>query len=787
MLKPPASCVRRPFGFRASAFLRPSVFRLRIWRALSALVLFSTLTPAFCQPRPYIGFVYPAGGQQGKTFQIRLGGQGFDELTGVRVSGEGVAARITENYRRLDNQEVQLLNEQASILRRKSLSDSSHTMLKQMEKEVMMSDTMTSGATMMQESSPAEPSKTGGRPLLERIEKRTQEWVPNPACAAIASLVLVEVTVAPSAEPGEREIRLVTLRGVSNPLPFYVGQVPEVSKKPMITAIQQVLGKEASALRRRAPGDEEEQVSIPCTVNGQMASSEVHRYRFEARKGQRLVISTLGRQLVPFIADAVPGWFQPVLALYDADGKELAYDDDYRFKPDPTIFFEVPKDGAYAFTIHDSLYRGREDFVYRIAVGELPFVTSMFPLGGRVGTSVKPEIKGWNLEGAELGQLPPAEAGPGIYSLAAGRKGVASNRVPFALDTLPETMEQEPNNTPAAAQKMTLPVIINGRINRPDDWDVFQFTGKSNDTVVAEVRARRLDSPLDSVLKLTDASGQLLAFNDDTEDLGAGVNTHHADSYFMARLPADGTYYVHIGDTARQGGEEYGYRLRLSTPQPDFELRVVPSSLGIRSNSSATLVVYAMRKDGFAGPIKLTVKDPPPGFAAAPVTMLATQAVGRINIRTTLLSTREPVAVTVSGTAKIDGQEVTHAAVAAEDRMQAFLWRQLVSAKDLEVMVFDPAYQPPPKRVAPVRPPPPVVTKPPVVTNTIARVNSPLGTNAPGGTNVALSSSNSVPAKPKFTKQQVAYRLRQLKRLYEEGMFTDDFYNDKVAECEAAE
>ena len=65
----------------------------------------------------------------------------------------------------------------------------------------------------------------------------------------------------------------------------------------------------------------------------------MNRYRFAARKGQRLVISTLGRQLIPYIADAVPGWFQPVLALYDANGKEVAYDDDYRFKPDPVIFY----------------------------------------------------------------------------------------------------------------------------------------------------------------------------------------------------------------------------------------------------------------------------------------------------------------------------------------------------------------------------------------------------------------------------------------------------------------
>ena len=53
----------------------------------------------------------------------------------------------------------------------------------------------------------------------------------------------------------------------------------------------------------------------------------------------------------------------------------------------------------------------------------------------------------------------------------------------------------------------------------------------------------------------------------------------HADSLLTATLPADGAFYVHIGDAQRQGGPEYGYRLRISLPRPDFELRVVPSSV----------------------------------------------------------------------------------------------------------------------------------------------------------------------------------------------------------------
>ncbi|MEK7675134.1 MAG: hypothetical protein AAB676_04775 [Verrucomicrobiota bacterium] len=44
-----------------------------------------------------------------------------------------------------------------------------------------------------------------------------------------------------------------------------------------------------------------------------------------------------------------------------------------------------------------------------------------------------------------------------------------------------------------------------------------------------------------------------------------------------------------------------------------------------------------------------------------------------------------------------------HEAVPAEDRMHAFLWRHLVPARDLKVLVFDPTCEPPPKRIAPAR------------------------------------------------------------------------------------
>ena len=696
------------------------------WLWLSILVLgglLATAQEARAQSNPYIGLVYPAGGRRGTTVRVRLGGQRIDGVYDVLVSGSGVKARLIEYHRRLSNQERRILRDQLKQFNRKSTRKNDET-----------------------------------RKLAARIQRRMAGYVNRPACAWLANLAFVEVTIAPDAAPGRREIRLVAERGVSNPMPFHVGQLPEVARKPMKTSTLQVLGKEYLALRKRPADEEEVRITTPCTMNGQVASGEVNRYRFKARKGQRLVIATAARQLIPYIADAVPGWFQPVLTLYDANGREVAFNDDYRFMPDPTLFYEVAKDGEYVLTIADAIYRGREDFVYRITIGELPFVTSIFPLGGRMGRPVSIEISGWNLQKATL--APPAKnARPGIYRIPARSKGFISNRVAFALDTLPECFDKESNNDLSHAQKVTLPVIVNGRSDRPNDWDVFRFEGRAGQTVVAEVHARRLDSPMDSLLKLTDAKGKVLAFNDDHEDPAVGLNTHHADSYLRIKLPADGPYYLHLGDTARKGGQEYAYRLRISPPRPDFALRVVPSSVLVRAKSSGAVTVYAIRKDGFAGPIKLKLNDAPTGFTSSNLTLSPTQEKVRLTVRTTLRSTKQPLDLRVTGHAKILGRDVDHDAVPAEDRMQAFLWRHLVPAEQFKALVYNRSKDPATMRVPPPRP-----TKP---TSPAVAAKRPAAT-------------------AKFTKRQVAGRLRLLKRLYEQWLLTDSFYNKLVTECEAS-
>ncbi len=702
----------------------------RRWIPLGGLAAWLILaTAAAGQAPPYIGFVYPAGGQQGTTFPVRLGGQRLDGAQAVLVSGGGVQVELVEFRRQLNNQEVTLMREQLRALRQQSRRGQQQA---------------------------GRPLDETSRKIMLRIEERLAGYVNRPANPALAHLVFARATIAAEAAPGPREIRVVTGTGVTNPMVFQVSQLPESAREPMATSLLPVLGNEQAAERNRPAEQVERRVRIPCVVNGQVAAGEVNHYRWEARRGQELVIAVQARQLIPYIADAVPSWFQPVLTLYGPDGREVAYSDTFRFQPDSVISYRVPEDGEYVLTISDALFRGREDFVYRIQIGETPFLTSIFPLGGRAGQPLLVEMQGVNLQQTRL-NLPSLGQPPGTYHVTATRDGLVSNRWPFLLDELPEVFEQEPNDAPEQAQAVELPVILHGRIAAPGDWDLFRFEGRAGQVLVAEVHARRLDSPLDSLLLLTGPDGMLLAINDDHEDPATGLNTHHADSYLRVELPVDGTYTVHLSDATGQGGPAYGYRLRLSPPRPDFQLRVVPAGVGIRSRRATPVSVYAIRRDGFRGDIRVQLAAPPRGFSSPTVTLTAEEERVRLPIRTNREQAALSVPLTIAGRAEIGDRSVVRTAVPAEDRMQAFLWRHLVPAEQFHAVVFDPGYQPPSPRV-----PPPLPDA------------------------VKQAAAERLEGPPMFTARQVAGRLRQLSYLYENWLLTDAFYHERVAECELA-
>jgi hypothetical protein len=700
----------------------------RIWKlALIAVMLcVATVRGQQAARTPHIGYLYPAGGSQGSVVRISVGGQFLRGAAEVSISGEGVhgsVVRYMPQLRNINGEQRKLLLQRLQELRDKQtgeLSGNGQSHVVRAPQNSAKRRAVKPNADK-QSAGKTQQVKLPEHPLLDDLEHKSVRELDNIASMLffprnklqpnrqLSEIVLLEVTIDPNAKPGNRELRLRTATGLTNPMIFQVGLLPEVRE---LEPNDRPGHPEPPEVRRltRDPDtlDKADPIKLPVLVNGQIMPGDVDRFRFRAGKGQRLVIQVQARSLIPYLADAVPGWFQATLALYNARGKEVAYVDDYRFNPDPVLFYQVPEDGDYEMEIHDALYRGREDFVYRIAVSEQPFITRMFPLGGPSGVRTVASIAGWNLPRTRL-PLNTQPGGEAIRHTALNQGKQLSNTVPYAVDTLPECNEVESNDTIKSAEQINLPKIINGRIEKPGDVDVFGFQGRAGDKIAAEVYARRLHSPLDSLLRLTDASGRVLAWNDDHvivdhylyENM-AGLLTNHADSYLMAELPRDGEYFVQLSDAEDHGGPEYGYRLRISPPRPDFSVRVTPSSISMRGGGITPVTVYALRKDGFNGEIELGLKDASAGVGAGasahpeqPPSVVPTGGVripaGCDHIRMTLAagpqSADQTVALQLEGSARIGGRTIRHPAVAADDVMQAFLYRHLVPAKELLVFV----------------------------------------------------------------------------------------------------
>ncbi len=656
-MKPDPSAANYP-----SSRSRPGL-RSLVMAVLTLLPAVAAAQSAAGQRQPRIGYVYPAGGQQGTTFTIAVGGQGLNARASAFFTPAGITAEPIGYDRPISQKEYTAAQEKLSALQEKRAAARAGT-----------------GAAWTRED----------EKMVAELRAMAAKRANRIATPALAETLTFSVTIPAGIPPGSFELRLRTPAGLSNPLHFLVGDLPEFTS-PVITATTNPAGTPGQPRPRNQPAPAPARnpalaVALPAAVNGQIMPGETDRIRFSARKGQRLIIAARARELIPYLADAVPGWFQATLTLVDANGREVAYNDDFEFNPDPVIACEIPADGEYQVEIKDAIYRGREDFVYRIAIGELPFITSIFPLGARRGDDATFELEGWNLTQKKL-ILATRDHEPGVLGLSARHERHLSNVVKFSLGDLPEIIESEPNDQPAAATRLALPVVANGRIARTGDVDYYEFAAAAGDEVVMEVTARKLGSPLDSVIRLTDAAGREIGLNDDAEDKSAGLLTHHADSKLTARVPAAGIYHLRIGDAQQRGGPEYGYRLRVGPPEPDFVLRVTPASINVRGGSCVPITVHAIRRDGFSGEIALDLGQSPAGFVLSGGRIPA----GSDRVTLTLAAPPAPrlqsYPITLRGTATIAGRRVTHAAIPADDQMQAFFYRHLVPASRLLVAI----------------------------------------------------------------------------------------------------
>ena len=313
-----------------------------LWRAILGVVtLLAVVTAAQAQNSPRIGYVYPAGGQRGTTFQIVIGGQFLDGVANACFSGAGIQAVVAEHTKPLTQREFNDLREKLKGLQEKKLAAMKGGGQSPTSTANDKREGHDSTQSSMEPNKPPEWTAEDKRMVAE-IRKKLLNAPNRQANPAISEKVTLTVTMAPDAEPGQHELRLTTPAGLTNPLIFCVGELPEFSEKTSQGSTEPQNPRAAKS----APAEAEMRVTLPAILNGQILPGGADRFRFTAQKGQRLVVAASARELIPYLPDAVPGWFQATLALYDSHGKELAYDDDYRFNPDPVLFCEIPEDAS---------------------------------------------------------------------------------------------------------------------------------------------------------------------------------------------------------------------------------------------------------------------------------------------------------------------------------------------------------------------------------------------------------------------------------------------------------
>jgi hypothetical protein len=221
-----------------------------------------------------------------------------------------------------------------------------------------------------------------------------------------------------------------------------------------------------------------------------------------------------------------------------------------------------------------------------------PKLSAVVPAGAKAGTSVDVRLTGTDLDQVDrlLFSHPgitaePLQAAPdrvypqgrripngfkitvqdnvpaGTYEIrAAGYFGLSNGRR-FAVGTQPEIPEREPNNSPAEAMEIAPDTLVNAAAD-PQNYDVYRVATKKGQRYIVDCAALRIDSRAQMVLTLIDAEGSELQSSRATKD---------RDPMLDFTAPNDGTVLIRANDLTFRGGDDFQYRLVVSTgPWIDF-------------------------------------------------------------------------------------------------------------------------------------------------------------------------------------------------------------------------
>ena len=397
--------------------------------------------------------------------------------------------------------------------------------------------------------------------------------------------------ISPDCQLGEHHIRVRAASGLSEVRTFFVG--------PFATT------------NETEPNNEMEKaqlVSQNSTVNASGGGEDLDFYRIPAKKGDRISVEVeavrLGRALL-----------DPNITLQAPDGKVLATCDDTALLAQDASFSVIaPADGDYVLQVRDSTYTGQADTPYRLHVGSFPRPTAVFPAGGKAGEKLTVKFVGD--AGGEFSQEVALPAEPqekfGVYPEQNGLLSPSPNWM--RVSTFENVIENEDNNSreKASGSSSPAPLALNGILAKLGDEDWFRFTARKGQALEVNVFARRIRSPVDSVVEVFDSKGNSLGQNDD----GPG-----SDSSLKFTPAADGEHFVKVRDHLKRGGADFIYRVEIAAVQPSLAVSI-PQVARNDSQSRQYIAVpkgnrfgtlIAARRNNFGGDLTFQLEGLPSG------------------------------------------------------------------------------------------------------------------------------------------------------------------------------
>ena len=154
---------------------------------------------------------------------------------------------------------------------------------------------------------------------------------------------------------------------------------------------------------------------------------------------------------------------------------------------------------------------------------------------------------------------------------------------PFIVGEFPEVVENESEQFQDV--NVTPSVTINGRLHPTGDMDEYRLKLQSGQQIVCSVAARSIGSPSDTILRLLDSSGKVVAVGDDRGN---------SDPLLVFRSESAGTFTLQLFDFNLAGGAEHVYRLTLTDgPFLDY---AYPA--GVQSGTMATVTLHGWNLPG---------------------------------------------------------------------------------------------------------------------------------------------------------------------------------------------